>query len=237
MYIIKGEVKLKVNNYYYKVIAQLLDESVDNQHHTDLYYSKRIAESYGETYTDLGNVNKYLRDFAKDVGVELDNKHHTRLWYLKRIADALYDGEMEHNTENYYLRIISENIQPTPPTPTEITFNLKFIYDGSPVTGKIIYDYSKPSPLYTTDANGEIKNLPLPFMNYGEGRYYVGEAIQEVMSFVRSDFSELYFFETDGVIDKMRISYNQSIIDIPTTSFTIVYDMTYRNIHTEIITE
>lgn len=108
---------MKYNNQYYKIIAQLLDESVDNQHHTDLYYSKRIAESYGETYTDLGNLNKYLRDFAEDVGVELDEKHHTRLWYLKRIADKLYDSELEHTTENYYLRIISENIEPTPPTP------------------------------------------------------------------------------------------------------------------------
>lgn len=149
---------MKYNNQYYKIIAKLLDESVDNQHHTDLYYSKRIAESYGETYTDLGNVNKYLREFAKDVGVELDNKHHTRLYYLKRIADALYDGELEHNTENYYLRIISENINPTPPTPTEPTVSLKLLLDGEPIANEVLQG-QKPSLVYPLDENGEIHNL------------------------------------------------------------------------------
>lgn len=148
---------MKCNNQYYKIIAQLLDESVDNQHHTDLYYSKRIAESYGESYTDLGNVNKYLRDFAEDVGVELDNKHHTRLWYLKRIAEKLYDGELEHNTENYYLRIISENINPTP---TEPVISVKFILDNNPITNLKIQGTYTQTDIYYTDENGELTITP-----------------------------------------------------------------------------
>jgi hypothetical protein len=151
---------MKTNNKYYKLISKLLDENIDNSHHTDLYYTKKIAESYGESYTDLGNVNKYLRDFAKDVGVELDNKHHTRLWYLKRIADALYDGELEHNTENYYLRIISENINPTPPTPTEPQISLKFLLNGEPISNCEIIGTLTDTEKYYTDENGELTVTP-----------------------------------------------------------------------------
>ena len=138
----------------------LLDDSIENQHHTDLYYSKKIAESYGETYTDIGNVNKYLRDFAKDVGVELDNKHHTRLYYLREIAKILYDGELEHNTENYYLRIISENIQPTPPTPTEPIISLKFLLNGEPISNCQIDGTQSQTEKYYTDENGELTVTP-----------------------------------------------------------------------------
>jgi hypothetical protein len=149
---------MKYNNQYYKIIAKLLDETVDNKPHTDLYYTKRIAESYGESYTDIGNINKYLRDFAKDVGVEVDNKHHTQLWYLKRIAEKVYDGELEHNNKNYYLKIISENINPTPPTPTEPTVSLKLLLNGEPLANEELIGYDSTIKYYT-DENGEINNL------------------------------------------------------------------------------
>ena len=164
---------MQPNNKYYKLIAKLLDESIDNRHHTDLYYTKRIAESYGETYIDLGNVNKYLKDFAEDVGVELDGKHHINRWYLKRIADKLYDDELEYDTENYYLRIISESINPTPPTPPtfdgvslsvdestivygeSVTLTAQLTSDGSPfsVEGETVSFYNGATLLGTDDTD------------------------------------------------------------------------------------
>jgi hypothetical protein len=148
---------MKTNNKYYKLIAQLLDESIDNSHHTDLYYTKKIAETYGETYSDFGTVNKHLKDFAKDVGATIDNKPHPNIYYLKRIAEQLSDDELQHNTENYYLKIIYENIQPSP-TPTEPKVSLKLILDNQPiVNGKL--KGADPSTDYYTDENGEINNL------------------------------------------------------------------------------
>ena len=97
---------MRKNNYYYQLIAQLLDEEIDSNVHTDLYYTKKIAESYGNTYTDIGNVNKYLRDFAEEVGVELEERNYTNKYYLREIAKILSEDELEHNTENYYLRVI-----------------------------------------------------------------------------------------------------------------------------------
>lgn len=102
---------MKPNNHWYKLIASLLDESIDSKHHTDLYYAKKIAESYDRTYTSLGNVNKYLREFADEIGILLDDKHHPSRYYLRIIAEELSDEPLEHNTENYYLRVILANLE------------------------------------------------------------------------------------------------------------------------------
>ena len=222
---------MKYNNQYYKIIAQLLDESVDNQHHTDLYYSKRIAESYGETYTDLGKVNKYLREFAKDVGVELDNKHHTRLWYLKRIADQLYDGELEHNTENYYLRIISENI--APPTPVEVTdiTLLKFTYNGEPVVNGEIFDGADGTIKYYTDENGEIKNIPFPTYYVRGGiicNYNLSKILPNVPSLL-SKYATISFKKTDDKYTSYRYDTTQSYQEL-TKPIKLHYVLTDDNI-------
>ena len=199
---------MKYNNQYYKIIAQLLDESVDNRHHTDLYYTKRIAESYGETYTDLGNVNKYLREFAKDVGVELDNKHHTRLYYLREIAKVLYDGELEHNTENYYLRIISENIEE--PTPTGFSLNIKVTKDGSPVTGKEIFDAYNQTKTYTTNSNGEIKNIGLPTIPNQNGAYILTDLLDGVDQAQKGYFEQIVFAEFS---ETLKLCYNMQTME------------------------
>ena len=234
--------KMKSNNRYYKIIAKLLDESVDNRHHTDLYYTKRIAESYDESYSDLGNVNKYLKEFAEDVGVELDGKHHTRLWYLRAIADKLYDGELEHNTENYYLKIISENLNPTPPTP--LTFNLKVTFNDNPVIGKSIIDNHYGGEEYTTDDNGEIKNIPYPKLYESqyyesEGTYYVSDLLDGVSSFLKYDYPVLHFYPTDDskVYTKYKYKENGSKYDLPTTPFTFWYKLTKNSVTLEVITE
>ena len=222
---------MKYNNKYYKIIAQLLDENVDDKQHTDLYYTKRIAESYGETYSDLGNVNKYLREFAKDVGVELDNKHHTRLWYLKRIADQLYDGELEHNTENYYLRIISENI--APPTPVEVTdiTLLKFTYNGEPVVNGEIFDGADSTIKFYTDENGELKNTPFPtyLVGYGVTCYYSLTVIIPNGNPQKSKYAIINFQKTDDKISKYKYDSTQSFTDI-TKPIKLLYTITDDNI-------
>ena len=210
----------KNNNQYYKLITQLLDESIDNRHHTDLYYTKRIAESYGETYTNLGNVNKHLRDFAEDVGVELDNKHHTRLYYLREIVKVLYDGELEHNTENYYLKIISENIQPTP---TQSGVSFKFIFNGNPVSNKKIYDNGTYDE-YITDENGELHNLPFPHESYGQYRFVLGGLIEPlgINYSVRKNYLYCYFEEPK----KVKYSTEIGFVSYENDYVTLTYDMT-----------
>lgn len=215
---------MKTNNKYYKLIAQLLDESIDNTHHTDLYYTKRIAESYGETYTNLGNVNKHLRDFAEDVGVELDNKHHTNRWYLKKIAEIVYDGELEHNTENYYLKIISENIQPTP---TQSGVSFKFIFNGEPVTNKKIYDYGNYDE-YTLDENGEANNLPFPHERYDSRRYTIGSVIEPlgIDYSLRKNFGYVYYEEPN----KIKWDSREEFSTFEGDSVRLIYDMTKSSI-------
>ena len=221
---------MKYNNQYYKIIAQLLDESVDNQHHTDLYYSKKIAESYGETYTDIGNVNKYLRDFAKDVGVELDNKHHTRLYYLREIAKVLYDGELEHNTENYYLRIISENINVEPPTPRPVTFNLRITNNGTPIANKYMFDMNKQSTKYYTDSNGEMENVPIPIL-YSQS-HQGSFNVENLISGTGADswtYGRLVFVWSNEAEEYTQIVYGYgNTVDIPNTPYTVVITIVNR---------
>ena len=226
---------MKTNNKYYKLIAQLLDENINNKQHTDLYYSKRIAESYGKSYDDFGSVNKYLRDFAVELGVELDNKPHTRLYYLKRIADKLYDGELEHNTENYYLRIISENIEPTPSEPVQY-FTVKATMNGNPITDGFIRD-TVTGQYHMLDSDGEIKNCPFTLDSNHTGRYLMSRILNANPK-VAQYYTELLFKAVNEPYDKaeqFRVKSTDAYIDVPTQPFTIHYKITQNGLGNEAI--
>lgn len=45
---------MKPNNHWYKLIASLLDESIDSKHHTDLYYAKATILDKATEGRDIG---------------------------------------------------------------------------------------------------------------------------------------------------------------------------------------
>lgn len=102
------------NNIYYRRIAQILNNTEYEHFYSTLYYMKRIAQSFGETYTGFNPSNKYLKDWAIARGVTDDEKHHINRYWLHKIALTYDDSTLAGKIDNYYLKKIYDRLNESP---------------------------------------------------------------------------------------------------------------------------
>ena len=102
------------NNIYYRRIAQILNSTEYEHFYSSLYYMKRIAQSFGETYTGFNPSNKYLKDWALARGVTDDGEHHINRYWLHKIALTYDNSTLAGKTDNYYLKKIYDRLNESP---------------------------------------------------------------------------------------------------------------------------
>lgn len=162
------------NNYYYKLIYELLYGEEVEETHNDLWYLKRIAYYYQYTEEAIRCKGKYLKEIAHAITGETYNSSHSNNYYLRKIANSLSGETTRWLTENYYLKIISQYIG-NDKTPTVLTLDTPMLIytDVFDVTGTLTDDEDNPisnatitlewtvngntqSTTATTDSNGEV---------------------------------------------------------------------------------
>ena len=108
---------MKPNNYYYREIAEIVNETTYEKFYSSMYYMRAIAEAFnGEAYSSIKSSNKYLKDWHTRLTGDTPSTHKYNLWYLRRLAKAYDDTITEDSLkENQCLQVILDNV--TPPTP------------------------------------------------------------------------------------------------------------------------
>jgi len=102
------------NNIYYRRIAQILNNTEYEHFYSTLYYMKRIAMSFGKTYTGFNPSNKYLKDWAIAREVTDDGEHHINRYWLHKIALTYDNSTLAGKTDNYYLKKIYDRLNESP---------------------------------------------------------------------------------------------------------------------------
>ena len=154
---------MKTRNYFYKKIAEKLNNKTYDKPYTDYYYLTEILKAYEIEYSSNYTIGKLLHDFSEAVTSNTYDECLTDEYYLKTIADYLTSADNGYKTSIYYLKLIYENIDSNRNSIT-LTINHDNVIIGDEVNLTAVMLDSDRQPIINTNVTFKANNV-----NIGNG--------------------------------------------------------------------